>query len=48
MDSDPTLDKCHIEFLAWSQKQGVKINGSKAVRLPGRGLGLLAERKIKV
>lgn len=35
-------------FTAWSAARGVKTNGVAAHRFPGRGLGIIAERKIKV
>jgi hypothetical protein len=38
----------HENFTAWSIEEGVKINGIKPHRFPGRGLGIVAEKDLKV
>lgn len=38
----------HDEFTKWAVKQGVKINGIKAHRFEGKGLGIIAERRLEV
>jgi hypothetical protein len=38
----------HIEFTKWAVAQGVVINGIAAHRFPGRGLGIIAEKNLKV
>ncbi|KAI0384344.1 SET domain-containing protein [Hypomontagnella monticulosa] len=37
----------HEELLDWATSQGVKLNGIAPKRIPGRGIGLVATRKIK-
>lgn len=43
---DSSVDE-HQLFTQWAQQRGVEINGVKAERLPGRGLGLVAARPLK-
>jgi len=38
----------HIEFTKWVITQGVTINGIAAHKFPGRGLGIIAEKNLKV
>jgi len=38
----------HIEFTEWAVAQGVKLNGIAAHKFPGRGLGVIAEKRIVV
>jgi hypothetical protein len=36
------------EFTKWAAALGVKLNGIATHRFPGRGLGIIAERKLEV
>jgi len=38
----------HEEFTRWAVEKGVKINGIKAHRFEGRGLGIIAEKDFEV
>lgn len=38
----------HALFTSWAQEQGVKINGIKASEIPGKGVGIVAARDLKV
>lgn len=38
----------HEAFTAWSRERGVTISAVLAARIPGRGLGIVAERRIEV
>jgi hypothetical protein len=38
----------HKEFTEQAVAQGVKLNGIAARRFPGKGLGIIAEKKLKV
>jgi hypothetical protein len=38
----------HEEFTEWSNARGVRLNGIAAHRFRGRGLGIIAERKLNV
>jgi hypothetical protein len=38
----------HTEFMTWAISQGVEINGVTPARFPGRGLGLVTDRTVKV
>ncbi len=38
----------HEQFTAWAKKQGVKISGVAPFEIPGRGLGIVAQRRIEV
>ena len=38
----------HDVFTVWAQERGVKINAVGAARIRGRGLGIVAKRKIQV
>ncbi len=38
----------HEKFTEWAIEKGVKINGIKPHRFEGRGLGIIAERDLKV
>lgn len=35
-------------LITWAKAQGVVINGIQPSKIPGRGTGILATRKIKV
>lgn len=35
-------------LITWAKAQGVAINGIQPSKIPGRGTGILATRKIKV
>ncbi len=43
----PHMEK-HLEFTDWAISKGVQINGIAAHKFPGRGLGIIAEKKHKV
>jgi hypothetical protein len=38
----------HKEYTEWAVARGVKLNGIATHRFPGRGLGIIAEKKLKV
>lgn len=38
----------HELFTEWAKSQGIVINGVSPARFPGRGLGMIATRKIEV
>lgn len=38
----------HEAFTKWAFTQGIIANGVTPARFPGRGLGMIATRKIKV
>lgn len=38
----------HEEFITWAKDQGVKVNGCRAAKIGGRGLGMVAERRLEV
>jgi hypothetical protein len=38
----------HKEYTEWAVARGVKPNGIAAHRIPGRGLGIIAEKKLEV
>lgn len=38
----------HDQFTAWAKEQGVKINGVGPAKISGRGLGIIAQRRIEV
>ena len=38
----------HDVFTVWAQERGVKINAVGPARIRGRGLGIVAKRKIQV
>jgi hypothetical protein len=39
----------HLQnLMTWAKAQGVAINGIQPSKIPGRGTGILATRKIKV
>lgn len=38
----------HRKFTAWALTKGVEIGGVAPHRFPGKGLGIIAERDIKV
>lgn len=38
----------HEAFTEWALAQGIFTNGVTPARFPGRGLGMMATRKIKV
>lgn len=37
----------HKEFTEWAVARGVRLNGTAAHRFPGRGLGIIAEKKLE-
>ena len=38
----------HEHFITWAKNQGVKISGVGPAKIPGRGLGIIAQRRIEV
>jgi hypothetical protein len=38
----------HEKFTDWAIEKGVKINGIRPHRFEGRGLGIIAEKDLKV
>jgi hypothetical protein len=36
------------KLLEWAETEGVKLNGIKPSLIPGRGIGIVAQRDIKV
>jgi hypothetical protein len=42
------LDGKHADFQIWSEGQGVKINGVSAAKLPAKGTGMIATKKLHV
>ncbi len=38
----------HEGFTAWVKDKGVKITGVEPAKFPGRGLGIVARRRIEV
>jgi hypothetical protein len=38
----------HRDFVLWAESHGVVLNGIAACRFPGRGGGIIAERKLEV
>lgn len=38
----------HERFMEWAVEKGVKINGIKPHKFEGRGLGIIAEKDLKV
>ena len=35
-------------FMAWSKGRGIRIDGIKSAQIPGRGRGIVAQRRIEV
>lgn len=48
MDADYSPGEEHELFAEWAFAQGVIANGVTPARFPGRGLGMIATREIKV
>lgn len=38
----------HSKFYHWMKQQGVRINGVIPVKIPGRGMGIVAQQRIEV
>lgn len=38
----------HMQLLKWAKEQGITTNGVGPAKIPGKGLGVVAERGIKV
>ena len=38
----------HKLFVSWAKEQGVRISGVRPVKIQGRGLGIVADRRIEV
>ncbi len=37
-----------IELIDWAEKRGVQLDGIEPALLPGRGIGIVASRRIEV
>lgn len=48
MSTDSAPGDEHEQFTQWAISQGIVINGIAPARFPGRGLGMVATRSIKV
>jgi len=48
MASHDELDEKHTRLTEWSEKHGVVINGVRPAVFPGKGLGIVAARHLKV
>ena len=35
-------------FMTWSKERGIRIDGIKSAQIPGRGRGIVAQRRIEV
>lgn len=42
------LEQAHADFREWVEGRGVKIDGLRIAKLPGKGIGVVASRKLKV
>lgn len=42
------LEQVHACFREWAEGRGVRIDGLRVVKLPGKGIGIVATRKLKV
>jgi hypothetical protein len=42
------LEAKHAEFRHWAEEQGVKIDGVAPAHIPGKGIGMVATKKLKV
>lgn len=38
----------HERFTAWAREQKIRINGVRPAQVSGRGLGIIAQRRIEV
>ncbi|KAJ9641354.1 hypothetical protein H2201_006959 [Coniosporium apollinis] len=47
MAQDTDTDKKHEDFTSWAKDQGVLINGIRPSKIPGRGIGIVADRALK-
>jgi hypothetical protein len=45
---DLPLDPKHAEFRTWAEKQGVQIDGVAPAKIPGKGIGMVATKKLEV
>lgn len=41
-------DSGYNRFIRWAKDQGIKINGVRPAKTPNGGLGIIADRNIKV
>lgn len=37
-----------VSFTSWSEAQGITTSGIEYCKIPGRGLGIVAQRNLKV
>ena len=44
----PSLDPRLARYTNWAESRGVAIDGVEAIEIEGRGLGIVANRAIKV
>lgn len=40
--------EAYSELLRWAKEQGIEVNGIEPRAVPGRGIGIVATRRIKV
>lgn len=41
-------ESSHARFTLWTKDQGIKVNGVRPAKTPNGGLGIVANRAIKV
>lgn len=44
----PDTNDKHEQFTAWAKSKGININGVAPFRFPGKGMGIMATRRIEV
>jgi hypothetical protein len=42
------LDPKHTDFRSWAEERGVEIDGLRVAKLAGKGIGVVASRKLRV
>ena len=48
MDEDTSQCAAHELFIKWARDQGISVGDIRPVRLASRGIGLVAQRNIRV
>ena len=48
MDQIRPTEAHHWRFIEWAKKSGIMVNGVGPAKIPGRGIGIIAERPIQV
>ena len=48
MDDSGPKAEIRERFFTWAIDQGILMSGVKPVNIPGRGIGIVAERRINV